>query len=412
MTVTNRDLFFHSNYEFSKVGLSDLTNTFLLEPIARHTAAAIALAGHYAHKAYGADCILLILPADHLVGKTEVFTQALGRAEKLAAQGKLVTFGIKPSAPKTGYGYIVADGYQAEMFVEKPDKKTAETLISNGNCYWNSGMFCMRAGSILAELEIHAPDIAADTGNAFAKANKSSGHDWQKFEIQHSDFENVKSISIDNVVFEKSRKVAVVPCDFDWSDIGSWSEFGKLMVADEYQNNISGSVITKETTGCVIRSQNRLIAALGVKDLIISDTADALLVAHKEHEEEVRNIVKELTELDHPAYKDPSTVQRGWGNYTVLLEDSGFKIKRLEVNARASLSLQSHKFRSEHWVVVSGKAEVINGDAEFELGSNESTYIPSGFKHRLKNPGTEKLIIIEVQCGSYLGEDDIQRYEV
>ena len=411
VTVTNRDLFFYSKDEFDDLDTSATKNTFLLEPVGRNSAAAIAIAAHYAIDTYSANCAMLVMPADHLIHNMKAFTQAVKQAEKLAAQGKLVTFGIKPSGPETGYGYILADGNKVEKFVEKPDKKTAEIYIADGNYFWNSGMFCMRAGSFLEELELLAPDIAAQAAKAVTRAKQSSADNWQAFEIQRADFEYIQSISVDYAVFEKSQNVGIVPCDIGWSDIGSWNELGALYPADEYKNNNLGNVMSKETNDCIIHGGERFIATLGIKDLIISDTVDALLVAHKDRAQEVRTIVDELKTRNDPVYKEFPTVHRPWGTYTVLQEGVGFKLKRIEVKPGARLSLQSHKYRSEHWVVVSGKALVTNEDEVIDLTVNQSTYIPSGNKHRLENPGTEQLILVEVQCGEYLGEDDIVRYE-
>ena len=411
VTVTNRNLFFYSKDEFEESGVSASKNTFLLEPVGRNSAAAIAIAAHYALGAYGADCIMLVMPADHLVHDMDAFALAVKQAEKLAAQGKLVTFGIKPSAPETGYGYILADGNRVEKFVEKPDKETAEKYITNGNYFWNSGIFCMRADSFLKDLDLLAPDIAEQSAKAEAGAKKSSADNWQALEMQRADFEHIRSISVDYAVFEKSQNIAIVPCDIGWSDIGSWNELGAQYPIDEHQNNILGNVICKETDDCIIHGDQRLIATLGVKDLIISDTTDALLVAQKDRAQDVRSIVDELKTRDDFVYKEFPTVHRPWGTYTVLQEGIGFKLKCIEVKPGARLSLQSHKYRSEHWVVVSGKALVTNGEEQTELQPNQSTYIPLGNKHRLENPGVEQLILIEVQCGSYLGEDDIERYE-
>jgi mannose-1-phosphate guanylyltransferase / mannose-6-phosphate isomerase len=411
VTVTNRDLFFYSKDEFEEIGVSASKNTFLLEPVGRNSAAAIAIAAHYALGAHCGDCTMLVMPADHLVHDMEAFSQAVKQAEKLAAQGKLVTFGIKPSAPEIGYGYILADGNKVEKFVEKPDKKTAETYIADGNYFWNSGMFCMRAGSFLEELDLLAPDIAAHAAKAVAGAKQSSADNWQALEMLCADFEHIRSISVDYAVFEKSQNVGIVPCDIGWSDIGSWNKLGALHPADEHKNNSLGNVMCKETNDCIIHGGERLIATLGVKNLIISDTVDALLIAHKDRVQEIRSIVDELKARNDTVYKEFPTVHRPWGTYTVLQEGVGFKLKRIEVKPSTRLSLQSHEHRSEHWVVVCGKALVTNGDDQIELTINQSTYIPLGNKHRLENPGAEQLILIEVQCGNYLGEDDIVRYE-
>ncbi len=411
VTVTNRDFFFYSKDEFEEIDVLASKNIFLLEPVGRNSAAAIAIAAHYALGVHGTDCTMLIMPADHLVHDMKAFTQAVKQAEELAAKGKLVTFGIKPSAPETGYGYILANGNNVEKFVEKPDKETAEKYIADGNYFWNSGIFCMHAGSFLEELNLLAPVIAAQAAKAVAGAQKSSTDKWQQLEIQRADFENIQSVSVDYAVFEKSQKVGIVPCDIGWSDIGSWNELGALYPADEHKNNILGNVMCKETNNCIIHGGERLIATLGIKDLVISDTVDTVLVAHKDRAQDVRTIVDELKARNDSLYKEFPTMHRPWGTYTVLQESSGFKLKRIEVKPGARLSLQSHKHRSEHWVVVSGKALVTNGEEQIDLEPNQSTYIPLGNKHRIENPGTEQLILIEVQCGNYLGEDDIVRYE-
>ncbi len=411
LTVTNRDLVFCTRDELEGINIDIRENTFLLEPVGRNSAAAIAVAAQYARHHHGSDCIILVMPADHLINDIDVFAQAVSKAEKLASEGKLVTFGIKPSSPETGYGYILAEGSVVQKFVEKPDRETAEQYIASGNYFWNSGMFCMRAGSFLEELSLFAPDIAEQASQSVAGAKQSSGDNWKQLEMQRADFEHIQSISVDYAVFEKSQNVAIVPFDTGWSDIGSWNELGALHPADEHKNNIFGNAICKETRGCVIRGGHRVIATLGIKDIIVADTADALLIAHKDHTQDVRIIVDELKSRNDSVYKEFPTVHRPWGTCEVLQEGSGFKLKRIEVKPGAHLSLQSHKYRSEHWVVVSGRAIVTNGDELLELEPNQSTYIPPGSKHRLENPGSEQLILVEIQCGEYPGEDDSMIYE-
>ena len=411
LTVTNRELFFSTQDDFEETGVSLKNNTFLLEPVGRNSAGAIAVAAQYARTQHGPDCIILAMPADHVIDNIVAFKQALNQAKQLASQGMLVTFGIKPSSPKTGYGYILADGNKVQKFVEKPDKKTAEQYIKNGNYFWNSGIFCMRAGTFLEELSLFESEIAEQASKSIVNAKRSSGENWKQFQLQLRDFEKIKSISVDYAVFEKSQKVAVVSCDIGWSDIGSWSELGALYHNDEHNNNIFGNVICKETQDCVIHADNRLVATLDVKDLIIADTADALLIAHKDRTQDVSTIVDTLKSRNESQYKEFPTMHRPWGTYTVLQVYAGFKIKRIEVKPGARLSLQSHKHRSEHWVIVRGNALVTNGDKLIELKPSQSTYIPVGHKHRLENSGVDKLIVIEIQCGEYLSEEDIVRYE-
>jgi mannose-1-phosphate guanylyltransferase len=411
VTVTNRDLFYQSTNEASKAVPSTFKKTFLCEPERRNTTASIALASHYAASEYGDDCTILVLPADHLINDLPAFSQALKHAEELADQSQLVTFGIKPSSPKTGYGYILADGNRVDKFVEKPDRQTAEEYIANGNYLWNSGIYCMRASSFLSELSLLAPDIAEQTLKAVSRAKRSYENNIQQFEIQPTDFEHIQNISVDYAVFEKSQNIAVVPCDIGWSDVGSWNDLGSMLQSDKYKNNISDNVICKESNDCIIHGNERLIATYGVKNLIISDTADALLVVHKDNAQDIPSIIDELKIRNDSSYKESQTVSRPWGTYTVLHEADGFKIKRIEVNPGGCLSLQIHQHRSEHWVVISGKATVINGDHEINLEENQSTFIPPRQKHRLSNSTNKPLVLIEVQTGNYLGEDDIERFE-
>ncbi len=410
ITVTNRDLFFYTKDEFDAVQAPVKQNTFLLEPVGRNSTAAIAVAAHYAVAHYGAQCMLLVMPADHLIDDIDAFSQAISHAAELAKQDKLVTFGIKPTAPETGFGYIEASGNAVTRFVEKPDHQTAESYLAAGNFYWNAGIFCMKAEHFINELALHCPDIAAQASACIKAADHSQGDGWQQYELQLEAFEKIRDISVDYAVFEKSENLAIVPCDIGWSDIGSWTEFGALHKADQNRNHIKGNVLLKETHDCIIHGDDKLIATLGLSDLIIADTADALLITHKDHAQNVRAIVNEIKSRNDPSYKEFPTAHRPWGTYTVLQEGTGFKLKRIEVKPGASLSLQSHKHRSEHWIVVSGAAFIVNGSENFTLEANQSTYIPAGNKHRLENRGTELLTLIEVQCGHYLGEDDIIRY--
>ena len=407
--VTNIDLFFYSKDECEEVCGGDVASTFISEPVGRNSAAAIGLGAHYALKKFGVDCILLVLPADHLIDD-EQFKIAVDNAMELADTGSFVTFGIKPSRPETGYGYILADGKTVKRFVEKPNTKQAADYITDGRYFWNSGMFCVSAGTYLSELDKYASDIARNTKKAFSSSQASFGSNWSHFEVQHENFENIRSESVDYAILEKSKNVAVVPCDIGWTDVGSWIEMGALQSKDERGNRICGSAICHKTSNSIVYAGGRMIATLGVADLIIVDTEDALLVAHKNYAQSVRSIVTDLKSQEHPSLIEFPTVHRPWGKYTVLQEGLGFKVKRIEVKPNAQLSLQSHRHRSQHWVVVEGTATVTNGDQVLELTRNQSTYIPIGNKHRLQNNQLEPLVLIEVQCGSYLGEDDITRY--
>lgn len=407
ITVTNRDLYFYTKDQYLDVSVNSLQHSFFLEPFGRNSTAAVALAAYYARIEHGDDCVLLILPADHLIDKQMAFIEAVTQAIEFAAQGKLVTFGIKPDAPKTGFGYIEAEGFEVKRFVEKPDLEKARKYVSSGKFFWNSGMFCMRADVILEEMAFSCPDIVAHTTASFDNAAFSKGKGWQQYEISSADFAQVREVSIDYAVFEKSNNVAVIPCDIGWSDIGSWNEFGALYPLDQAGNNVTGNVVLEDVKDCIIHSENRLVAALGLEAMIVADTPDALLIAPKDRAQEVRSIVSVLKKRKDSTFQLFPTIHRPWGNYTVLLEGTGFKLKRIELKPGAALSLQSHKYRSEHWVVIDGIAKITNENNILKCRHDQSVYIPAGNKHRLENPGTTLLTLIEVQCGDYLREDDI-----
>lgn len=415
LTVTNRELFFKTEDEFREVNTQNVATSFILEPFGRNTAPAIVAAALQVAKFHGDDAIMLVLAADHLIADQIAFEQAVLKATELAAKGKLVTFGIQPEAPETGYGYIEADGNTVLRFVEKPSLEKAQKYLASGRYFWNSGMFCFSAGTLLREMEKYHPKIVADMRICLAQSRASEGKGFVQVELDYDTFSIVPEDSIDYAVMEKSDQVAVVPCNIGWSDIGSWSALGDLSQADENGNRVLGEAILHTTHNCTIQNNNkskdRLIATVGVKDLIIIDTPDAVLIADKSCSQDVKHIYAELKLSDHDAHKLHKLVYRPWGTYTVLEEGVGFKIKRIEVNPGAKISLQMHRRRSEHWVVVSGVAKVINGEAELIVNTNESTYIPAGHKHRLENPGLQTLVMIEVQSGDYVGEDDIERFE-
>ncbi len=415
MTVTNRELFFKTEDEYHEVaGIphnKDITNRFILEPFGRNTAPAIAAAALQVAAAHGEDACLLVLAADHLIADQASFAQAVEVAMKLAALGKLVTFGIKPDMPETGYGYIEADGNTVKRFVEKPNLATAQEYVASGRFLWNSGMFCFQAGVMLRELAQHHPAILAATRACIALSRSAEGKGFSQLELDATAFKQVPDDSIDYAVMEKSANVAVVPCDIGWSDIGSWTALGDLTPADAQGNRIEGEVMLHDVSNCYIQSNDRMVGAVGVKDLVIIDTPDAVLVADRNRAQDVKHIYARLKKEGHEAHRLHNTVHRPWGTYTVLEEGAHFKIKRIEVKPSASLSLQMHHHRSEHWIVVSGMAKVINGQQELYIQTNESTYIPAGHKHRLENPGMLPLVMIEVQSGEYLGEDDIVRFD-
>jgi len=415
LTVTNRELVFKTADEYREVAdipaNQDLVNRYILEPFGRNTAPAIAAAALQVAETHGEDACLLVLAADHLIADQPAFARAVATATQLAAQGKLVTFGIRPDHPETGYGYIEADGNIVKRFVEKPDLATAQDYVASGNFLWNSGMFCFRAGDMLREMQQHCPGILDATRACITRSRSAEGQGFSQLELDAESFKDVPDDSIDYAVMEKSANVAVVPCDIGWSDIGSWAALGDLTPANEQGNRIQGEVVLHQVSNCTIHSGDRLVGAVGIDDLIIIDTPDAVLIADRSHAQDVKHLYAHLKATGHEAHRLHRTVHRPWGTYTVLEEGPHFKIKRIEVKVGASLSLQMHHHRSEHWIVVSGMARVVNGQQELFVQTNESTYIPAGHKHRLENPGMLPLVMIEVQSGEYLGEDDIVRFD-
>ena len=407
LTVTNRELFFKTRDEYREVA-PDIRASFILEPFGRGTAAAAACAALHVAATHGRDALLLILPADHLIEKLDAFAAAVARATELARAGRLVTFGIKPTSPETGYGYIEARGNDVVRFVEKPSPDKAAQFVSSGRFLWNSGMFCFSAGTLVDEMQRHSPAIVEAARRCVESA---PGRDAGELELPGEAFRNVPEDSIDYAVMEKSDKVAVVPCDIGWSDIGSWTAIGALTAPDEHGNRIEGESVLHDVRDSYIRSGHRMVGAVGVSGLVIVDTPDALLVADASRAQDVKRLYARLKEQGHEAHKLHRTVHRPWGTYTVLEEGPGFKIKRIEVKPGASLSLQMHQHRSEHWIVVNGTAHVVNGERELTVNVNESTFIPPRNKHRLSNPTNVELVIIEVQSGPYLGEDDITRFD-
>ncbi|MBM3342573.1 MAG: mannose-1-phosphate guanylyltransferase/mannose-6-phosphate isomerase [Betaproteobacteria bacterium] len=411
LTVTNRELLFKTKDEFQEVNKGGVPTSFILEPFGRNTAAAIAAAARHVANVHGNDALMLVLAADHLIVDQAAFAQAVAAATALAAQGRLVTFGITPDRPETGYGYIEAEGNQVLRFVEKPNAEKAKAYLAGGKHLWNSGMFCFSAGAILREMQSHSPDILSATVACMAHSPAVEGKGYVQLELDADTFAKAPSNSIDYAVMEHSREVSVVPCDIGWSDIGSWSALGDLAKADADGNRTDGEVYLHNVKNSYVQSSGRLVGAVGVDNLIVVETPDAVLVADKAQAQDVGRLYNDLKAKGHAAHKFHRTVHRPWGTYTVLEEGPRFQIKRIVVKPGASLSLQLHHHRSEHWVVVSGMASVVNGEQEFFVRVNESTYIPAGHKHRLFNPGVVDLVMIEVQSGEYLGEDDIVRFQ-
>lgn len=411
LTVTNRELLFLTADAYADAGGGQKPDTFLLEPFGRDTAAAVALAAEHVSKAFGPDALLLVMPADHLVLDQEAFAAAVAKASALAADGKIVTFGITPDHPETGFGYIELDGGAFVRFVEKPDAETAARYVASGNHFWNSGIFLFSAKTMLDALKAFAPEILDGAAKALAGAREGSHGTHKTFEVDREAFADTPALSIDYAVMEKAPNIACVPVSCGWSDIGSWSAISDLMEPDADGNRITGEVVLEDVADSFVQAGDRLVGLVGVRDLLIVDTADALLVAHKDKAQDVKTIFNRLKAENHDAASLHRTAHRPWGTYTILEEGERFKIKRIVVKPGQRLSLQAHHHRSEHWVVVSGTAKVVNGDREILLATNQSTYIPCGDKHRLENPGILPLVLIEVQSGDYLGEDDIIRFD-
>jgi len=385
----------------------------VLEPVGRNTAPALALAAHAALAA-GEDEVLAVMPADQVILDAAAFREAVAAGARLAAAGRLVTFGIVPARPETGYGYLRkgapldgAGAFELARFVEKPDRSTAQRYLESGEYLWNSGIFMMRASRWLEELEAHRPDIAA----AAERAWRAGARDEDFYRAGKDEFAACPADSIDYAVMEKAAGGVVVPLDAGWSDVGSWPALWEICPRDADGNVAQGDVLAEEVRDSLMIAQHRLLAAVGVADLMIVETADAVLVAHRDHAQQVKDIVRRIKEDGRDEHKVHRTVHRPWGAYEGICNGSRFQVKRITVNPGASLSLQMHHHRAEHWIVVTGTARVTRGEEVFLLSENESTYIPLGTRHRLENPGTIPLEIIEVQSGSYLGEDDIVRFE-
>ncbi|MEE4364824.1 MAG: mannose-1-phosphate guanylyltransferase/mannose-6-phosphate isomerase [Desulfotignum sp.] len=384
----------------------------ILEPAARNTAPAIALAA-VKLLAMDQDPVLLVLPADHRIENTDAFHAAVLQGETLAEKGYLLTFGIVPTAPETGYGYIQKgsvledNACEIKRFVEKPDLQTARTYLTEGDYCWNSGMFMFRAASILQELETLAPDMVAVCRKAVAAGNQ----DLDFFRVDKTIFEQVAADSIDYAVMEKTRKGVMVSLDAGWNDLGSFDALYQTEAKDQDANVLAGDVLTHEVTDSYINAQSRLVAAVGLDAFVVVETKDAVLVSPRDRVQDVKQIVKQLKALKRPESSTHAKVYRPWGDYETIDMSQRYQVKRITVKPGAKLSLQKHFHRAEHWTVVSGSAIVTQGDKEFLLKEDESTYIPLGTTHRLENPGKIPLELIEVQSGPYLGEDDIVRFD-
>jgi mannose-1-phosphate guanylyltransferase / mannose-6-phosphate isomerase len=413
IVVSNSEQRFIVSEQLRKVGIKPAS--VILEPVARNTAPAIAVAALVALR-YDPEALLLVLPSDHVIQNEEAFVKAARAAARTAASQFLVTFGIEPESPHTGYGYIrrgaaLNDGHPAHSvaaFVEKPDAATAQRFLDEGGYYWNSGMFMLNAATYLEELRRFEPEVAREAEASLAAASE----DMDFIRLDEKAFAACPSVSVDYAVMERTKRAAMVTgADLGWNDIGSWSSLAEIAERDENGNTLIGDVFAEGVTNSYIRAEQRMVATIGLDNIIVVETADAVLVAHRNRAQDVKKVVEWLNASGRQESVTHRRVVRPWGSYEGIDQGDRFQVKRIIVNPEAQLSLQMHHHRAEHWIVVKGTALVTNGDKEILLGENQSTYIPLGEKHRLKNPGKIPLELIEVQSGAYLGEDDIVRFE-
>jgi mannose-1-phosphate guanylyltransferase/mannose-6-phosphate isomerase len=387
--------------------------TIILEPEGRNTAPALTLAALFL-AGDDPDSMMVVMPADHVIRDGQAFVDAVAQGCPQAAEGRLVTFGVVPDAAETGYGYIKRDGeaaggsaWKVARFVEKPDQDTAERYLAEGDYFWNSGIFLMRTDQWLQEIGEHRPDILAACRVAMQQGTRDSDF----YRVRREAFLGCPGDSIDYAVMEKTQHAVVVPFSAGWSDVGAWSALWNVCPHDEAGNVVQGDVLVKDTSNALLLAEHRCLATVGLDDVIVVETADAVLVASKDRAQDVKHIVSQLKDRNRVECRVHRRVYRPWGSYEGMDEGDRFQVKRLTVKPGASLSLQMHNHRSEHWVIVKGTARVTCGDQVFNLHENESTYIPMGERHRLENPGNIPLEVIEVQSGSYLGEDDIVRFD-
>lgn len=412
LVICNSEHRFLAAEQLRAIGSAPLS--LILEPFGRNTAPAVAVAA-FAAQAEDEQAILLVLPADHLIQDIPGFHRAIQSALELARHDKLVTFGIKPDKPATGFGYIERGNaleagehtFDVARFVEKPDMDTAKQFLDSGRFFWNSGMFVFKASVYLRELQHYHPDIHTASQQAWQRGAR----DLDFHRLDENAFAACPSDSIDYAVMEHTQAAAMVTVDIGWSDIGSWSSLSEVSIKDERGNVLRGDVFSAETNDTYVRAESRMVAAIGVRDLVIVETSDAVLVMHKEFAQDVKQAVEYLKQAERTEHLVHRRVYRPWGYYEGIDIGDRFQAKRIMVNPGAKLSLQMHHHRAEHWVVVSGNAKVTRGDKVMQLHEDQSTYIPIGMKHRLENVGEEPLYLIEVQSGDYLGEDDIVRFD-
>ncbi len=410
VVICNQDYRFITAEQLRDIGFADAR--IILEPAGKNTAPAATIAALYL-KEINEDALMLVLPADHVISDHEKFIDSVKQAADAAQQEKMVTFGVVPTKPETGYGYIQKgeslndNAFQVQRFVEKPDLKTAEKYLQSGEYFWNSGMFMFKIKTFLHEVAQHAPDILANCQRCMEEVNI----DFDFYRIKPALFAECPSESLDYAIMEKSNNIAVVPLKSDWSDVGSWNAMWDIHEVDFQGNAVKGDVMTHEISNCYLHAESRLLAAVGISDIAVVETADAVLVTHKNSCQDVKMLVNSLKKNNRSEIEHHRRVYRPWGFYETLNSGTHYHVKHLVVKPGAKLSLQMHQHRSEHWIVIKGIATVTRGEEVFDLSANQSTFIPAGFKHRLENLCDEALEIIEVQTGSYFGEDDIVRFE-
>jgi len=418
VTIINRDCYFKAKDEYSVLAKANIQQSFIIEPFPKNTAPAIAIGALKIAAEYGKEAIMLVLPADHLIEDEAAFIAMVNNAKALAQTGQIVTCGVKPTYPETGFGYIHCgepyksqQAYKVKRFTEKPDVATAEHFVISGEYLWNAGIFCFKVGIILEYFEQLTPSLFEHALSCWEQCQVATSSSLAPLDLPPLAFERFEDISFDYAIMEQAKEVSVVPAGFTWNDLGSWTAVSELTEADAAGNRVRGEAVVVDSTNNYIQSESRLVAVVGVDDLVIIDTADAVMIARRDRVQDVKKVVQLLRKQQHESVELHQTVHRPWGSYTILEESTHFKIKRIVVHPGQSLSLQMHKCRSEHWVIVSGIAEVVNGDDTLVLKANESTFIPAEHKHRLSNRQQTELVMIEVQTGSYLGEDDIIRFD-
>jgi mannose-1-phosphate guanylyltransferase len=399
--VINQEQYFMGLDQLEDLKCS-LPSQFILEPIGRNTAPAIALAA----LSMEPNELMLIVPSDHLIDNQNAYNSVVKKAKALAEENNLVTFGIKPSYPETGYGYIESNGYEVTSFKEKPDAKTAESYLKAGNYFWNSGMFCFKAGLFLEELKKYAPDIYQDSLKAYEASRREN-----QIRINLDDMKAIRSESIDYAVMEKSQLVKVVPADMGWSDLGSFDALYEALPKDNSGNTLHEQSIHLGSKNNLVIGGKRLISTIDIEDLMIVDTTDALVIAKKGSTQKVKDLVAEVKKINFPMTNIHTTAHRPWGTLTLLEESPHYRVNQMTVRPGAKLSLQYHQHRSEHWIVVQGTATVTINDKTFDLFEGQSTFIPKEAKHRIANKGQSVLVLIEAQVGNYIGDDDIVRIQ-